>query len=653
MGAAECGCKKPSPAEDAVGEVAAEKGQSVQPLQLLEQRALQMQEKIEGKAEALEIERKDTTATASDDHSELTPQASGDESDFQYEVSGAGSPITFDHEAPASCTLTQDDHTVGDHVVPVVGLSSVGYFLEKDKISKLLDASGEDLGRNFSLHGSSIAATKQGASGGFACAVSDPCVTDCPLVFVSDGFADLTGYTSDFATGRSCRFLQPTSKALNDAINLEERKVMREFCSFLLPAGTTIINLLLNQRFTGERFWNLLRMQYVVVDGDCYIFAVQTNLDSYMPKCLLKAVKGAAKNASIVKELGPFIGALDKMRESLRTMTAWPMLELKGYFTASLNLVHQLINAGPAASMTSTSSIASTVSNVDVAPAQQSFKVGEVIEVLLPIKYPSFALAKGSSGTITAMDSFGNIVVEWGDTKYGTKGVLKRDFDRLKSLSAPAVGDHNTLHATWQKLYDSLSVPKGAEKAEGVANNHSQSAREEIARKLIVNHRAVIKDLTNTSKTKNIEDKPLTQTHLVRIDIGSKAFVDQMLREVARRLLGKRPGLASYAEKPEQGDAEQSAAWRGTAIYLAGRVQSKREQKPGRKPDMSEEACAAFLAVLEEVAALTCQSKADIKSLSVAISESRATVDGATTPQRTPRLSQKSPQTTPRRASVP
>ena len=42
---------------------------------------------------------------------------------------------------------------------------------------------------------------------------------------------------------------------------------MREFCTTLHPAGTSIVNLLVNESYHGVRFWNLLHMFYVDVDG--------------------------------------------------------------------------------------------------------------------------------------------------------------------------------------------------------------------------------------------------------------------------------------------------------------------------------------------------------------------------------------------------
>ena len=82
---------------------------------------------------------------------------------------------------------------------------------------------------------------------------------------VSRGFAVLTGYSVEFSTGRSCRFLQPDSRVVNDRVNGEERKLLYDFCIEATP-GTNIVNLLLNETYDGKRFWNLLRMTCVKLD---------------------------------------------------------------------------------------------------------------------------------------------------------------------------------------------------------------------------------------------------------------------------------------------------------------------------------------------------------------------------------------------------
>ena len=42
----------------------------------------------------------------------------------------------------------------------------------------------------------------------FSLAISDPTLDDNPLVYVSDAFERLTGYSREVVVGRNCRFLQ-------------------------------------------------------------------------------------------------------------------------------------------------------------------------------------------------------------------------------------------------------------------------------------------------------------------------------------------------------------------------------------------------------------------------------------------------------------
>lgn len=77
-------------------------------------------------------------------------------------------------------------------------------------------------------------------------AISDPSLPDNPIVYVSQGFLDLTGYTLDQVLGRNCRFLQGpgTDQAAVDVI----RKGVRE--------GTDTSVCLLNYKADGCPFWN-------------------------------------------------------------------------------------------------------------------------------------------------------------------------------------------------------------------------------------------------------------------------------------------------------------------------------------------------------------------------------------------------------------
>eukprot|EP00594_Rhizosolenia_setigera_P015419 CAMPEP_0178955660 /NCGR_PEP_ID=MMETSP0789-20121207/9742_1 /TAXON_ID=3005 /ORGANISM="Rhizosolenia setigera, Strain CCMP 1694" /LENGTH=411 /DNA_ID=CAMNT_0020637343 /DNA_START=24 /DNA_END=1259 /DNA_ORIENTATION=- len=76
--------------------------------------------------------------------------------------------------------------------------------------------------------------------------ISDPSLPDNPIVYVSQGFLDLTGYSLDQVLGRNCRFLQGpgTDQSAVDVI----RKGVRE--------GVDTSVCLLNYKADGTPFWN-------------------------------------------------------------------------------------------------------------------------------------------------------------------------------------------------------------------------------------------------------------------------------------------------------------------------------------------------------------------------------------------------------------
>ena len=111
----------------------------------------------------------------------------------------------------------------------------------------------------------------------------------------------------------------------------------------------------------------------------------------------------------------------------------------------------------------------------------------------------------------------------------------------------------------WEELRRLLDGATGPTEADGAAAVHSHSAREEAARKLITNHEAVVRDVTNPS--------PKTQPQLTRVSTSAAPYVDQMLREVLRPLASSpnpRPHIhPSHAHvhpsSPQPGSA--AAAW--------------------------------------------------------------------------------------------
>ena len=77
-------------------------------------------------------------------------------------------------------------------------------------------------------------------------AISDPTLPDNPIVYVSQGFLDLTGYTLDQVLGRNCRFLQGPGTDQN-AVDVIRRGIAE---------GVDTSVCLLNYRADGSPFWN-------------------------------------------------------------------------------------------------------------------------------------------------------------------------------------------------------------------------------------------------------------------------------------------------------------------------------------------------------------------------------------------------------------
>lgn len=77
-------------------------------------------------------------------------------------------------------------------------------------------------------------------------AISDPTLADNPIVYVSQGFLNLTGYTLDQVLGRNCRFLQGP--------DTDQRAV--EVIRQGVEKGVDTSICLLNYKADGTPFWN-------------------------------------------------------------------------------------------------------------------------------------------------------------------------------------------------------------------------------------------------------------------------------------------------------------------------------------------------------------------------------------------------------------
>jgi PAS domain-containing protein len=78
--------------------------------------------------------------------------------------------------------------------------------------------------------------------------LTNPAIADNPIVYASDGFVKVTGYTRTDIIPRNCRFLQGR--------HTDRHSVKR--IKMAIDARQESVELLLNYKKNGEPFWNLL-----------------------------------------------------------------------------------------------------------------------------------------------------------------------------------------------------------------------------------------------------------------------------------------------------------------------------------------------------------------------------------------------------------
>nr|AML78144.1 putative LOV domain-containing protein [Ulvella endozoica] len=103
--------------------------------------------------------------------------------------------------------------------------------------------------------------------------ISDPNLPDCPIVFASDAFLQMTGFSRYEVLGRNCRFLQGTQ---TDPRAVDEiRSAIRD--------GTECTVRILNYRKDGSPFWNMFSLAPMSdIDGTiCFFIGVQVDVTAY------------------------------------------------------------------------------------------------------------------------------------------------------------------------------------------------------------------------------------------------------------------------------------------------------------------------------------------------------------------------------------
>lgn len=76
--------------------------------------------------------------------------------------------------------------------------------------------------------------------------ITDPRLPDNPIVYASQGFLDITGYTLDQVLGRNCRFIQGPDTDVNEVLKVRQA----------IKDGVEVSVCLLNYKIDGTSFWN-------------------------------------------------------------------------------------------------------------------------------------------------------------------------------------------------------------------------------------------------------------------------------------------------------------------------------------------------------------------------------------------------------------
>lgn len=92
--------------------------------------------------------------------------------------------------------------------------------------------------------------------------LTDPHAEDNPIIYVNDGFTDLTGYESHDVLGRNCRFLQGERTREESVAQFRDAIDRREPVTVELR----------NYRADGTEFWNRVRIAPLFDDGDIEYF---------------------------------------------------------------------------------------------------------------------------------------------------------------------------------------------------------------------------------------------------------------------------------------------------------------------------------------------------------------------------------------------
>jgi len=170
-----------------------------------------------------------------------------------------------------ACLRETEDYD-GDHFVPRNGVVEVNHFQQSGVLKHVLKEIQEDCRHIFDCP------TWDAEDRQHVLSIADPSGEDCPLVYISPGFEELTGYQRDWVLGRNRRFLQPKDQARNQQFNGDQLAKLEDFCRSWRPEESlnlgSIPTLLINETRSGSPFWSLSCLQLVEVLGRTYVITM-------------------------------------------------------------------------------------------------------------------------------------------------------------------------------------------------------------------------------------------------------------------------------------------------------------------------------------------------------------------------------------------
>nr|AML77889.1 putative LOV domain-containing protein [Cosmarium granatum] len=116
---------------------------------------------------------------------------------------------------------------------------------------------------------------------------------DCPVMFASEGFYQMTGYSALETIGKNCRFLQGADTDKAEVAKLKQA----------IQAGDSWCGRLLNYRKDGTPFWNLLTVTPVKDDGGKVVkfIGMQVEVTKYTEGAKDKETRPNALPVSLIK----------------------------------------------------------------------------------------------------------------------------------------------------------------------------------------------------------------------------------------------------------------------------------------------------------------------------------------------------------------